>query len=91
MSVVVVGGDYLDQLSSRLENQGFEVIKHISGRKTRDAALPDKTEALILLTDYVNHNVATALKNEAKKRGIKTVFARHSWAHLSKELSMLKN
>lgn len=87
MSLVVVGGDNLGLISDKLKDHGFEVVKHISGRKIRDVILPEKADAILLLTDYVNHSLATALKYEAKKKGMKAIFAKRSWSHIYSELT----
>jgi len=88
MSVVVIGGDYMDSIEEKLGKQGIEVVKHITGRKTKDtcSALPKNAQAVIFFTDYINHNTLCSLKNEAKKRGMKTIFSRRSWSHILQEL-----
>lgn len=89
MCVLIVGGDTLGSIKENLKKEiGATDIKHISGRKKNamNMELPAKLDMIIVLTDYVNHNICMNIKKQARCQNIKTVFARRSWAHLRKAL-----
>lgn len=88
MSVLVVGGDRLGKIPQRLESCGFDLVDHISGRKNNKCQLCKKADMVLVLTDYVNHNLCECVKEQAKARDMNTLFCRRSWAHIYKKLSL---
>lgn len=56
-SLLVVGGDKLGNITEKLEQQGFREVIHLTGRKSRmvQTNIPRKVDAILVLTDYVNH------------------------------------
>lgn len=91
MSIVVVGGDHLGGIDDKLRNLGFTSIHHVNGRKTRhvNTSISRKTDFVLVLTDYVRHDLCEKVKKESKNRGIKLMFAKRSWSHIQK-LSEIK-
>lgn len=89
MCILVVGGDRLGSINRNLENYGFTKIKHLSGRKQKDirSNVPSNMDAVLILTDYVGHNLCKKIKEEAKDLGIKTYFSKRSWASIRKTLN----
>ncbi len=90
MSVLVVGGDRLGEIPSKLKLFGFTEVKHLSGRKKGhfNVALPQQVDMILVLIDYVNHRLAEKIKVEARGKGIRTVFARRAWSHIYRALTL---
>jgi len=88
MTVLIVGGDYLGKIPERLKELGFSQIQHLSGRKVNhiEAELPHSVDVVLVLVDYINHPLACKIKREAQRRGVKALFARRSWSHISQVL-----
>lgn len=88
MSVLVVGGDRLGEITAKLKLLGYTDVRHLSGRKKGHFSvdLPCHVDVILVLIDYVSHGLAEKVKEEARGRGIKTVFARRAWSHIFKAL-----
>lgn len=79
MSLFIIGGDTLGKLEYKMAELGFNDIIHLSGRKKgvcRNFQLPRGVDMVLVLTDYVNHNLMQKVKLEARSKGIKLFFAR---------------
>ena len=71
MSVLIIGGDQISQISSMLESLGAKTINHWDARKKSSAPkkkLPQDLNCIIMLTTFLNHNTMLKYKNLAKKR-----------------------
>ncbi|MFS8630047.1 MAG: DUF2325 domain-containing protein [Bacillales bacterium] len=92
-SVLVVGGDRLGEIPEKLATAGFSEVLHISGRREsmvkRD--IPKNIDMILVLTDFVNHNISTVIKKKAKKQSIPIFFAKRSWNHINEILLKDKN
>lgn len=89
MSVVIIGGDRLGSIPKKLRLAGFDEIYRVSGRKRRKAqesCLPKDIDLVLVLTDYLNHNLMDTVKQEAKDRNIRLIFARRSWSSIYKKI-----
>ncbi|QGP93931.1 hypothetical protein MGLY_33560 [Neomoorella glycerini] len=86
MSILIVGGDRLGNIPDNLKSLGFTEIEHLSGRKIGHIAvdLPHEIDVVLVFTDYVNHGLAAKIKKDARKKGVRTIFARRSWAYIAK-------
>ncbi|WMJ79442.1 DUF2325 domain-containing protein [Clostridium sp. MB40-C1] len=93
MSVLVVGGDKLGNIKENLRLQGFEQINHLSGRKKSQKSIkvPENTDLVLILTDFVNHQITKALKKQIKCDSTKVLFAKRSWIHIEKSLNEFLN
>jgi hypothetical protein len=82
MSILIVGGDNIETINCNLCKKGYCVAKHISGRKTSHKCIdiPKNIDLILVLTDFVNHGVSNHIKKEAKRLGIKTVYAKRAWS-----------
>ena len=89
MSIFIVGADHLGNIDKQLNRLGFNKIIHISGRKKKHYKLdlPDAADYVLVLTDYVCHNVSKEIKKKAKSKGIPVLFCKRSWSHIQQELS----
>ncbi|MBP2018178.1 hypothetical protein J2Z79_001577 [Symbiobacterium terraclitae] len=84
--VLVIGGDHLGSIGQNLRNIGFTDVKHVTGRTERRVEIPAGTELVIVLIDYVNHNLARWVKEQAKARQLPIIFARRSWSAICTSL-----
>jgi hypothetical protein len=77
MSVLVIGGDQIDAITTSLNEIGVNDITHWTLRKNRDMGrkIPYDTEYIIMLTNFLSHNAMYKFKTEAKKRNIPFVCA----------------
>ncbi|MBS4026329.1 MAG: DUF2325 domain-containing protein [Clostridia bacterium] len=89
MCLFLVGGDRLGNINRNLLEWGFTEIVHIDGRKSpspKQITIPAKTDAVVVLTDFINHNTCEIIKKQAKERDIPIVFSKRSWACLACKL-----
>lgn len=84
--VLIIGGDHLGSISQNLHNLGVESIAHVKGRTEKRVEIPVETDLVVVLIDYVNHNLARWVKEQAKARNLPIVFARRSWSAISEGL-----
>ena len=81
-NAVIVGADRLGNIPDVLRAHRIAITHHISGRdpshQKRALALPSGTEILILLTDFLGHNVMKTFRTAAQKSGIRVVACRRS-------------
>lgn len=66
------------------------MVKHVTGRKQGDlnADIPSRVSAVLVLTDYLSHSMLVGVKTTAKRRGIKTIFAKRSWSEIKKVMQL---
>ncbi|MCY6484479.1 DUF2325 domain-containing protein [Clostridium aestuarii] len=88
MSLLVIGGDKLGNIKDNLKGSGFDNINHLSGRKKSQKfyKIPEKTDVVLVLTDFVNHQMAKTIKKQIKSSDTKVLFAKRSWVHIEKTL-----
>ncbi|MCB1128403.1 MAG: DUF2325 domain-containing protein [Verrucomicrobiae bacterium] len=94
MNAVIVGADRLGAIPERLSLHGISVIRHISGRhvthQRTSAFLPREADVLILLTDFLSHNVMKAFRARAQECGLAVVACRRSASALESELARVQ-
>lgn len=83
-SLLIVGGDRMDKITEKLESYGIKQIIHINGRKVQMVRreIPEQVDAVLVITDYVNHNLANVIKQKAKNKALPTYFSRRSWGSI---------
>lgn len=88
-SLLIVGADKLGAIPDRLSELGFSDIMHISGRKVKmvHREIPENIDLVLVLTDFINHNVSSKLKERAKEKAIPVCYAKRSWCSIYKALS----
>jgi hypothetical protein len=88
MSILVIGGDRLGNIVDLLQAQGFTEIHHVSGRKSSQTGvkIPASVNMILVLTDFVNHNLAKTVKSQAKDRELPILFCKRSCAAIAKAL-----
>lgn len=84
MSVLVIGGDRICNIKEKLRQSGFDKIEHVTGRKKMDRKIkiPEKTDLVLVLIDYVGHNVTEVVKDVSKRCDVKVMFSKRSWVHM---------
>jgi hypothetical protein len=87
-SLLIVGADHLGVIPDKLTSVGFDEIVHINGRKSQMVRkeIPEKINCILILTDYVNHNLSTVIKKQAKHHSIPIYYAKRSWSSINKAL-----
>jgi len=81
MDIVVVGGDNINTIAEKLCDKGFEIVKHINGRKNNHGCfrLPVHTDLVLVFIDFVSHKLCEHIKRESKKNGVKVLYSKRSW------------
>jgi len=93
MSVLIVGGDHLGSIPKELDKLGINKVKHLTGRsgqKIRDG-IPETMDFIIVLYDFVNHNLAHKIKGFAENRGVPVVYAKRSWSSIYQKMKESRN
>ncbi|MBI5306848.1 MAG: DUF2325 domain-containing protein [Planctomycetes bacterium] len=93
MSVLIVGGDHLGSIPKELDKLGINEVKHLTGRsgqKIRDG-IPETMDFIIVLCDFVNHNLAHKIKGFAENRGVPVVYAKRSWSSIYQKMKESRN
>ncbi len=93
MSILIIGGDYIESIKKELQKRGIKEIYHLSGRKTaeeRRKRIPKKVDLILALCDYLNHNTLKSLKNQAKKEGVPLIFSRRSLGNIIRAFEQWK-
>jgi hypothetical protein len=82
VNAVVVGADRLGNIPDLLKDHNIAIRHHISGRdpahQKKTLQLPSGTQLLILLTDFLGHNVMKTFRAAAQRSGIRVLACRRS-------------
>lgn len=91
VNAVVVGADRLGNIPDLLKGHNIAIRQHISGRdpvhQKRTLQLPSGTELLILLTDFLGHNVMKTFRAAAQRAGIRVLACRRSVCSMKQALN----
>lgn len=91
VSAVVVGADRLGNIPELLKGHNIAIKQHISGRdpahQKKTLQLPSGTDLLILLTDFLGHNVMKTFRAAAQRSGVKVVICRRSVCCMQRALT----
>jgi hypothetical protein len=91
LSAVIVGADRLGNIPDLLRGHNISITHHISGRdpshQKRGLNLPTGTQLVILLTDFLGHNVMKTFRSSAQRSGIKVVACRRSVCSMQQALN----
>lgn len=92
MTVLLVGADQLGNLPRELEKHGCKEFIHWSGRKkmTSKKDIPACVDMVLVLHDFINHNLMTNIKVQAKNRRLPVIFSRRGTADLKQALDRRK-
>ncbi len=88
MAILIVGGDYITSFKHLFAAQHAPRIKHWDGRKKEFSkrSLPNETRLVVVICDYINHNLVHSIKEKAKQRGIPLIFCHRSVNELRHKL-----
>lgn len=88
-SLLIVGADHLGSIPQKLEDLGFSEVTHISGRKVQMVKrdIPENVDSILVLTDFINHNLAKVLKKKAQDQSVPVYYAKRSWCSIYQALS----
>lgn len=82
VNAVVVGADRLGNIPDLLKGHNIAIKHHISGRdpshQKKTLQLPSGTDLLILLTDFLGHNVMKTFRAAAQRSGVRVLACRRS-------------
>ncbi|MBP3953318.1 DUF2325 domain-containing protein [Bacillus suaedae] len=83
-SLMIVGADRLGSIPKRLEEMGFDEIIHLTGRKVQMVKrdIPAHIDLILVLTDFINHNLTSVLKKKASEQEIPICYAKRSWCSI---------
>ncbi|WP_028356929.1 DUF2325 domain-containing protein [Brackiella oedipodis] len=88
---LIVGADKLGNLPLLLKEHNIEIGHHITGRDTshqkKVLSLPNGTKLVILLTDFLGHNVMKSFRGAAQKEGVQVMACRRSKASMQQALT----
>lgn len=91
VKALVVGADSLGNIPSLLQNHNISIAHHVSGRapshQKKTLQLPSGTELVILLTDFLGHNVMKRFRTAAQRSGIRVLACRRSVCSLEQALA----
>lgn len=92
VSAVVVGADRLGNIPEVLRGHNIAIMQHISGRdpshqKRKSLQLPSGTQLLILLTDFLGHNVMKTFRAAAQRAGVRVLICRRSVCSMKQALA----
>lgn len=87
-NLLIVGADHLGNITKKLKMHGFNNVMHISGRKVNmvKREIPEGIDAVFVITDFINHNLAKVIKQKAKEQSVPTYYVKRSWCSIMKVL-----
>ncbi len=76
MNILIVGGDRLDNIKDKLDKCGINKVNHITGGKRGDKKIeiPKNMDLVLVLTDFIGHNMTEIIKKQSKKSYFNYVF-----------------
>ncbi|GEM_PF-1112812 len=88
MFILLIGGDKLGNINEKLMQNGFKDIEHITGRKkdAKNFKIPRNIDLIMVLVDYVGHQLTRIVKEESRRCNVKVVFSKRSWIHMEKKI-----
>ena len=90
LNAVIVGADRLGNIPDLLGTHNIRIIHHVSGRdpshQRRTLQLPSGTQLVILLTDFLGHNVMKSFRQAAQRSGARVMACRRSVCALQQAL-----
>jgi hypothetical protein len=92
MSALIVGGDHIESIRREISLRGMSRVEHWNGRKPGDLrkTLPKGTKLVVVLYDFVSHNMLKKVNSDAAGSGIPVIHCRRSVGLLCSKLDALK-
>lgn len=87
-SMLIIGGDQLGIITKKLEGEGFKEVIHLNGRKKQmiRKEIPKNINFILVLTDFINHNLSAIIKRKAQEQGIPICFSKRSWSCIHQKI-----
>lgn len=78
----------MGSIPKELDKIGVTDIQHLTGRTGQKmrGKIQEKADLIILLYDFVNHNLAYKIKKFAGSRGIPIIYAKRSWSSIYQKI-----
>jgi len=78
MSILLIGGDKINNITELLKSLGVKKTTHWDSRKnsTLHKKIPANTDLVIMLIDFLKHNSMSYFKKSAKKHNIPLICTR---------------
>ncbi len=90
VSALIVGADRLGNIPDLLRDHNIAIRHHISGRdpahQKKAPSLPSGTDLVILLTDFLGHNVMKTFRLAAQRAGVRVLVCRRSVCSMQQAL-----
>ncbi|MDC7707097.1 DUF2325 domain-containing protein [Vogesella indigofera] len=76
MRAMIIGGDKVETTRRALQASGYADVLHWSGRKSSDLKreFPSRVAHMVIILDYVNHNLAKRMRLIARERQISVAY-----------------
>jgi len=89
MSILLIGGDKVSNITDLLKNLGATKTTHWDSRKnsTSHKKIPANTDAVIMLVDFLKHNSMSYFKKSAKKQKIPLICTRRGASSVELEFT----
>lgn len=93
MTALIVGGDRLGNIPQVLNERGIEEYIHWVGRKKgmRNKVIPTNIDMIIVLYDFIEHNLANIIKKESKNMEVPCIFSKRAGSDLAMKLDVCKH
>ncbi len=80
MSVLILRGDNISPIKNLLLNLGAKVIDPWDDRNYKNGSkkhrkIPSKTDIILVLTNFLNHNAMKHYKKEAKRKELPLIYS----------------
>ncbi|MFZ5966026.1 MAG: DUF2325 domain-containing protein [Bacillota bacterium] len=88
MTALIVGGDRLGNIPETLQEKGIKEYIHWTGRKKamRRKTIPNHVDMVIVLYDFVEHNLTEIIKEQSKNLNIPCIFSKRACSDLAIKL-----
>ena len=89
MTALIVGGDTLGNIPDVLIDKGIKEYIHWPGRKKgmRNKKIPENIDMIIVLYDYIEHNLSKIVKNYSKSMDIPCIYSKRACSDLACKLN----
>lgn len=89
MTALIVGGDKLGNIPKVLSENGINDYIHWTGRKKgfRNKKIPTNIDMIIVLYDYIEHNLTKLIKEQSRSLNIPCVFSKRACTDLQAKLN----
>lgn len=95
MKALIVGADHVDPIKEELVSNprlaGFTATEHWTGRKVGDERrrIPQETGLVVVICDRINHKLLRSVREQARRRSLPLLYARHSLPEIREKLASL--